>query len=288
MQKVTKISDRMFLGVLLALLLVALLASCARQLPGPTIPPPDDTPPIDEPGEPTPDPEGWEPLFPEGDLSGWYSWFESTGRGDPDGAFKLEDGVLHILDVPEGARDQGFLASLETYGSYHLRFEYMWGEKRFDNGNAPRGGGLLYHAGGPDKIWPRSLEFQLQEGDTGDLWFIGRTSAETTVVDAAATPPQYQEGGEAYTTTPAPFSRLVKSETFDKAEGWNEVELIVGEDEIVHIVNGEVNNRVMNPMQLGTSGEMVALGEGRIVFQAQNSEIMLRNLEIMPLDSDTP
>lgn len=142
----------------------------------------------------------------------------------------------------------------------------------------------MYHVVGPDKRWPRSLEFQIQEGDTGDLWLIDRTSAHTTVASLSGTP-QYREGGAPYTTRPRPYARLIKSGTFEKA-GWNQVELIVTEDETVHIVNGRVNNRVTNPTQPdpAVAGKTVPLSGGRIAFQAQNAEILYRNIEIKRLE----
>lgn len=268
----------------LSFLLVGLLAACSQPEMSVDPPPSDDPPPVDSPAPtPTPQPSAWQPLFTESDLTGWKTWFASRGaNSDPNGIFKLEDGVLHILDVAADAREEGYLMSLETYSSYHLRFEYQWGEKRFGNEDAPRGGGLLYHAGGPDKIWPRSLEFQLQERDTGDLWLIGRTTAETTIAPGSD-PVQFQEGGDAYTTKAAPYTRLKKSETTDTSAGWNRVELIVSEDAIEHRVNGVVVNRITHPVYDGGP-----LDSGHLVFQAQNSEIFLRNVEIMPLTSAAP
>ena len=275
MHNVRKSSVRRFHLLLLSALL-ALLAACSQ--PETHLEPPagDDPPPVDEPA---PQPSEWQPLFTGSDLSGWQTWFPSQGaNSDPDGIFKLTDGVLHILDVEDDAREEGYLISEATYSTYHLRFEYQWGERRFGNADAPRGGGLLYHAGGSDKIWPRSLEFQIQEGDTGDLWLIDRTTAETTITPGSD-PVQYQAGGEAYTTEAAPYTRLKKSETTDTSSGWNTVELIVTADAIEHRVNGVVVNRITNPTYGGAP-----LTSGQLVFQAQNSEILLRNLELKPLE----
>ncbi len=263
----------------LRLLVIAALGACAQPAPPQSTAPPSDTPPVTTPA-PEPAPEqpdaGWTPLL-NASLDGWSGW----PQGDQ-GVFRVEDGVLHVLDVPTNTprRGEGYLASVETFEHYHLRFEYRWGEKRFNA--SERGGGLLYHVVGTDKRWPRSLEFQIQEGDTGDLWLIDRTSADTTVTSAAGTP-QYQEGGVPYTTQPRAYSRLTKSATFEKP-GWNQVELIVTGDEILHVVNGRVNNRIANPTQPADGRGRVPLGEGRIAFQAQNAEIMFRNIEIKRLE----
>ncbi len=53
---------------------------------------------------------GWEPLFNGHDLDGWYTYLPSEGRGrDPEGVFRAENGVLHILGVENsGYRDFGW------------------------------------------------------------------------------------------------------------------------------------------------------------------------------------
>ncbi len=271
------------------LLLVMLLGACAQPAPPSDAPlpnaPPNTAPPAPSPPTgtpaPTPDPEpnaGWTPLLGT-TLEGWSPWL--THKSDPNGVFKLEDGVLHILDVPKSKRERGYLVTDEVYRHYHLRFEYRWGEKRFSE--SKRGGGLLYHVAQPDALWPRSLEFQLQEGDTGDLWLIGRLTAETTVASPTAKTPQYRKGGVPYTTKPSSYTQLGKSGTYEKS-GWNRVELIVTADEILHIVNGKVNNRIINPRQPARGGKTAPLEEGRIAFQAQNAEMLVRNIELKRLE----
>ena len=282
------------------LLIVTLLGACAQPAPprdapppdappttAPPAPPPTETPPVTPPPTdtpaPTPEPKpeaGWTPLLENG-LDGWSPWLTQS-QGDPKGIFKAEGGVLRILDIPASmwGREQGYLATDKTYRHYHLRFEYRWGEKQFSG--TERGGGLLYHVVGSDKLWPRSLELQVQEGDTGDLWLIDRLTAETTVASASAKTPQYQEGGAPYTTKPRSYAQLIKSGTFEQP-GWNRVELIVTAEEIVHLVNGRVNNRITNPRQ-PAGGGAAPLREGRIAFQAQNAEMLVRNIEIKVLE----
>ena len=148
--------------------------------------------------------------------------------------------MLHILDIPVTGQKQefGYIARPETFKNYRLRFEYQWGQKRFKPRNASkRDSGLLYNVVGPDKVWPRSIEFQIQEGDTGDFWLINGATTTTTVTSAFTDSPEYQEGGEPYTSKPGAFVRLRKSRTYDKKVGWNQVEIIVNGNEVVHIVN---------------------------------------------------
>ena len=47
-----------------------------------------------------PESEGWVPLFNGKNLDGWYSYLDSSGKNkDPNGVFKVENGMIHILDV---------------------------------------------------------------------------------------------------------------------------------------------------------------------------------------------
>ncbi len=61
-----------------------------------------------------PESEGWVPLFNGKNLDGWYSYLDSSGKNkDPNGVFKVENGMIHILDVPMsgGKSDNGYLAT---------------------------------------------------------------------------------------------------------------------------------------------------------------------------------
>lgn len=239
---------------------------------------------------PAPADEGWTSLFDGKNLDGWYTWLPSTGKNnDPKGVFKADNGMLHILDIPVTGQKQefGYIARPETFKNYRLRFEYKWGQKRFKPRNASkRDSGLLYNVVGPDKVWPRSIEFQIQEGDTGDFWLLGGTTTTTTVTSASTDSPEYQERGEPYTSKPGSFVRLTKSHTYDKKVGWNKVEVIVTENEAIHIVNGKVNNRGTAFMQPDPKNpnHMIPLNEGRILFQAEGAEVFYRNIEIKSLD----
>jgi hypothetical protein len=238
----------------------------------------------------TTDEEGWTPLFNGRNLDGWYTWLPSTGKNnDPKRVFKAENGMLHILDVPVTGQKQefGYIARPETFKNYRLRFEYRWGSKRFKPRHASkRDSGLLYHVVGKDKVWPRSVEFQVQEGDTGDFWLLDGATATTTVTTTTTDTPKYQEGGEPFTSQPGSFVRLAKSGTYDYKSGWNQVEVIVTENEAVHIVNGQVNNQARDFMQPDPDNpdKMIPLNAGRIAFQAEGAEVFYRDIKIKPLD----
>ena len=120
------------------------------------------------------------PLFNGRDLSGWYTFLKGAGRDkDPDRIFQVHDGMVHLYkDAAEGAAMPfGYLASEKEFGDCRIRFEYMWGAKRFaPRADKHRDSGFLYFVTGPDGghggVWPVSVECQIQENDVGDTYAI--------------------------------------------------------------------------------------------------------------------
>jgi hypothetical protein len=214
----------------------------------------------------------------------WYRFLPSTGRDvDPLGVLRIEDGALHVLDLPaaDAMQEFGYLATYREYSNYHLRLQYRWGSKKF----APRAAdkldaGVLYHVVGPDVVWPRSVECQIQEGDTGDVFLLAGTGASTTVVAPdTAGDRQYLEGGAPYTQVDG---RIIKGAPLDSLTDWNTVELVVTGSEAAHIVNGRVVARVdsMTQPDPAEPNQRVPLASGRIVLQAEGAEITYRSVDI--------
>jgi hypothetical protein len=241
-----------------------------------------------------PNDQGWIPLFNNQNLAGWYSWLPSTGRNnDPQGVFKVHDGMIHILDLPVTNQNQehGYIATNSEYSNYRLRLQYKWGQKRFPpRANDKRDSGLLYHFVGPDTIWPSTIECQIQEGDTGDFWLIEKTNLTTTVESLGGSPKQYKAGGLVYNSQNSSYEQIVKSGTYDSLTDWNTVEIVVSGNDAVHIVNGVVNNRGTNLRQTDPNNpsSSIPLTSGRILLQAEGAEIFYRNIEIKPLVYPTP
>ena len=235
--------------------------------------------------------ERWTPLFNGQNLDGWYSWLPSTGKNnDPKGVFKVHDGMIHILDIPVTTDSQefGYLATDNSYANYRLRLQYKWGEKRFPpRAYAKRDSGLLYHTVGPDMIFPRSVECQIQEGDTGDFWLLGDTAITTTVEPTDVTPKKYKVGGVLYKQR---NGRIVKSDTYDSLTDWNTVEVFVSGNESAHLINGHVVNRGNRLRQPDPNNPLlrIPLDKGRLALQAEGAEIYYRSIEIKPLAYTAP
>lgn len=239
----------------------------------------------------------WISLFNGQDLDGWYTYLDATGKNaDPDGVFQIHDGVIHICkDHADGAAAaKGYFATEAHYSHYHLRFQYKWGVKKFKpRYDMLRDAGLLYHVTGPDNVWPRCFECQVQEGDTGDGLTVRGTQLVAVVNPKPVRRGEYQlldeaSGGSAKTLGSAGNVRFIKQGVHE-VEGWNTVEIIVhGDREAVHIVNGKPTFRSKKLRRLSADNQTwVPLAAGRIAFQAECAELMYRNIEIKPIEGET-
>src|SRR5262249_32135647 len=126
---------------------------------------------------PAGDDEGVVKLFNGKDLSGWSVFIDPKTKGyspesSPEGVFKGGDGAVH------GAGERfGALTTKDEYENYRLTIEFKWGAKKWPpRENAVRDSGVLLHCAGPDKIWTRSIECQIQEHDCGDFWLVDGTA----------------------------------------------------------------------------------------------------------------
>ncbi|MGI8747474.1 MAG: 3-keto-disaccharide hydrolase, partial [Deinococcus sp.] len=224
------------------------------------------------------------PIFNGQDLSGWDTWLPSKGlNNDPQGVFKVANGELHILDIPGkengkgkgGEQEFGYLASQQQYSDYRLRLEYQWGDKKFaPRHQQPRDSGLLYHVEAANRLWPTRLEMQIKEGETGDLWLLGGSNANTRVRNPSENPPVYQPTGMGHTTSnrgPNGYRQVVKSAQPERA-GWKQVEVVVSGDEAAQIVNGVVTNRMSSIRGPGGA----PLTRGRVLLQAEGAQVAYR------------
>jgi len=231
--------------------------------------------------------DGWVPLFNGKDFSGWYTYLDSSGKNkDPKGVFKVENGMIHILDVPmsKGKSDNGYLATNQDFSNVRIHAEYKWGVKRASEGK--RNSGLLYLAVGPDAIYPTSLECQIEETDVGDLWIVN--GAAVTAFFIGPSTPMYDDDMQAGTrvrSAPGDSLRVLKSGDFENRDGWNTVEVIVQGDRSTHLVNGRIvnNARDIERPDPNNPSHMIPLTSGRILLEAEGSEIWFRDIRIKPL-----
>ena len=199
--------------------------------------------------------QDFKPLFNRKDLNGWYSFIKNKGKNnDSNQVFTVSAGMLHIT-----GQDFGYIVTEKSFTDFHLVAEFKWGEKKYPpRENVVRDNGICYYVVATDKVWPRSVECQVQEGDCGDFWLI---DSVTAVVDGV------QQG-------PTKNTRVVKKKDNEQPTGqWNRIEVIAAKGKCTHIVNGVVVNEATD----------VSLRSGRILIQSEGAEIYYRKIDIKEL-----
>lgn len=233
----------------------------------------------------------WQSLFNGENLDGWDLFIDGQElNNDPENFVQVRDRIIHLYrdTDPEAEVPFGYLRTTATYSSYHFKVDYRWLAKKFaPRKDKLRDAGILYHLRGKDKIWPACLECQIQEGDTGDLVFLG-ASAITGFHPAPDQAPQglgmaaqlLEHGG--YLKRGGPNGYLGRLPEVDKLDDWNTVEIIVRDDKSAqHIVNGEILARLSH-FQTPT---VAPLSSGTIGLQLEGAELQYRNIEIRQLNA---
>lgn len=194
-------------------------------------------------------------MFNGMDLRGWNSYLKGKGKNnDTDTVFSVINGTLKIT-----GKEFGYIVTEKTFTDFHLLVEFKWGLKKYPpRENAVRDNGICYYVVPEDRVWPRSVECQIQEGDCGDFWLI---DSVTAVVDGV------QKG-------PTKNTRVIKKKDNEKPSGeWNRIEVIALKGKCTHIVNGVVVNEAEN----------ISLRSGRILIQSEGAETYYRKIAIKEL-----
>jgi hypothetical protein len=165
--------------------------------------------------------------------------------------WSIEDGVLICRGKP-----LGYLYTKTDYGDFVLKLEWRWppGKKR---GN----GGVLIRMTGEHKIWPTSLEAQLNAGNAGDFWGLAGYRLSGPVERMRTT--DHKEFGK--------LTNLKKTKTPEKPPGeWNTYEIVSKGSTVTLIINSEEVNRATG----------CDLNPGKICLTSEGSEIHFRNVAV--------
>jgi len=203
-----------------------------------------------------------EAIFNGKDLSGWKADVpEADGKPDTPPSFIVRDGKLVSLGKP-----LGHLITEKEYANYRLTVEYRFPGK---GGNC----GVLVHSSEPRmlyKMFPKSIEVQMQSGNAGDFWCIGEN---IEVPDMEKRRPRKE--GQKFGGGPQD-ARNIKNLTDDSEKPlgeWNTMVITCKQDTITVEVNGtEVN-----------AGTKATASKGKIALQAEGTEVEFRKVELEPV-----
>ncbi len=212
-----------------------------------------------EAGSSTPD-QGTTSLFNCKDLTGWHV---DVPQADDDAniqpTFIVRDGNLVSLGQPNG-----HLITDQVYDNYRLEVEYRFA-------GTPGNCGVLVHASTPRalyKMFPKSIEVQMNSGEAGDFWCI---------VEDITVPDMVKRRGpeESWGITEGKARRILNlTDGSEKPPGeWNTMMIECVGDAVKVWVNGDLVNY----------GTQCTATQGQIALQAEGSEVEFRKLELTPI-----
>jgi len=196
-----------------------------------------------EAADPIPN-DGWQYLFDGHSLDGLHVFLPDGSNVAPAAVWSARDGVLRCTGEPHG-----YVRTTRMYSDYHLVFEWRWPD---GGGNS----GVLVHIHEPDKVWPKSIEGQMQHEHAGDIWVIGGTSFKEHTDPVNRRVPKQEASSE------KPLGE------------WNQYEVIARGDTLQLIVNGVLQNVATE----------TTVTSGYIGWQSEGTPVEFRGIMLRPLD----
>ena len=273
-------------------LLISLLAATVLIGAAPIDDPPVADPPAAAPStaKPANAKDGWRPLFNGRDLEGWT--YKETGSElgvDPSGTVKVEDGVIR-MDYADWDRFNGRFGHLHhavPFDRYRIRVVYRFTGNQCTGGPgwAFRNSGIMIHGQDPatmrkDQDFPVSIEVQLLGGPG---------SGKRPTANLCTPGTNVEMNGKLHTG----HCKNSESPTFH-GDQWVTAEVeVLGNDSIVHYVNGEEVMRYERPqldprdpdassLMQQRNGE-VMLDRGWISIQGESHPVEFKSIELKAL-----
>lgn len=187
-------------------------------------------------------------LFNGRDFSGW-TFHSDTPGAKLEEVFSIENEVMVCKGNPIG-----YIRTTEDFTNFELSLEWRH-DPRFSPGNS----GILMRMHGQDKVWPKSIEAQLQHRNAGDIWNIDEFPMQT---DAART--QGRWTGKALPCNEKPLGE------------WNRYDITLDGGELRLYVNDELQN----------SASWCEEIPGKICLQSEGAVIQFRNIRIRRIERD--
>jgi hypothetical protein len=203
-------------------------------------------------------------LFNGKDLTGWHVDVPAMDANpDTINPFIVREEMLVSLGTPGG-----HIITDSIFQNYRLDIEYRFA-------GVPGNCGALVHASTPRalyKMFPKSLEVQMQHTNAGDFWCI----VEDITVDNM----EERRGPKDNWGITEGKGRNIKHlvEDIEKPVGkWNTMRIECVGNEIKVWVNDVLSNH----------GYDCTTNKGQIALQAEGSEVEFRKVEVTPIDKIT-
>ncbi len=200
------------------------------------------------------------PLFNGSNLADWHVDVPAMDTNQSAiNPFIIRNGMLVSMGVPNG-----HLITDSVYSNYRLSVEYRFAGK-------PGNCGVLVHASTPRalyKMFPKSIECQMQHGDAGVFWCIVE---DITVPDMEKRRGPKDEWG----ITEGKGRRILNlTDSSEKPLGeWNRMTIECVNNSIKVWVNGDLVNEGFN----------CTVNKGQIAIQAEGAEVEFRKINLLPI-----
>ena len=186
---------------------------------------------------------------------GFWSFYSSDPGASMQDVWRMDNDILICSGSP-----LGYLYSKGQYDDFELKLEWRWPEDK-----GPGKGGVLIRTTGEHKIWPKSLEAQINAGDAGDFW--GLDGYELTGPADRTRSFENEQFGT--------LTNVKKTQALEKTAGqWNKYKIIAKGDTVTLVINGIEVNKATG---CGTN-------RGNICLTSEGSEIHFRNIELRLLN----
>ena len=200
-------------------------------------------------------------LFNGKNLTGWHADVPAMDTNpDTINPFIVRDGMLVSLGTPGG-----HLITDSVFQNYRLEVEYRFAGE-------PGNCGVLVHASTPRalyKMFPKSLEVQMEHDNAGDFWCIVEDIKVPDMVE--------RRGPEEDWGITEGKARRIKNLTDDSEKPvgeWNNM--------VIECVGNKV--KVWENGDLVNDGYDCTADKGHIALQAEGSEVEFRMLELTPVE----
>ena len=196
----------------------------------------------------------WKELISTDDAwAGWKAFHEGNAQVQDVWSVSA-DGVLACKGTP-----LGYLATTTDYVDFVLELQYRW-----PAGADPGKGGVLIRQTGPDKVWPKCLEAQINAGGAGDFWGLGGFVLQGPADRLKSL--EHPQFGK--------LTNLRATENVERPAGeWNEYTITAKGETVTLELNGKVVNKA-------TGCEADA---GKILLTAEGFPIEFRRVRIRKL-----
>ena len=182
-----------------------------------------------------------------------WKYVTEDERVNPQTVWNVEDQVIICKGSP-----RGYIRTEQDFTDFVLRLEWRWPKDK-----KPGRGGVLIRMTGEDKIWPKSLEAQINSPDAGDFWgLVG--------YNLSGSADRYKQlDHEKF----GKLTNLKKAKAAEKPPGqWNLYEILADGPVVTLKINGQVVNRA-------TDCDVVP---GSICITSEGDEIHFRNIQLIP------